>query len=188
MHLCLDAAPAVITAPSSPEGSDRSGVIRARLRSARWPWAVSGFPGLAFLRGRMIAAAPRAVMAAWQCQAGLDRRIAVVGRAATLARGLGFPGHLGIEPDRQRAVPLERFVVGRPVPGLVDGGCGSAHVLQLPRWIHEMNPSRDLCNRALIVQYRKVPISPLNKRLPLQPQSGSHQRASRALAIACRRK
>ena len=30
--------------------------------------------------------------------------------------------------------------------GRANSGCGSAHAPQLPRWIHEMNPSCDLCN------------------------------------------
>ena len=41
---------------------------------------------------------------------------------------------------------VERFVKIRPVPGLVDRG--SAHAVQLPHRIHEMNPSRNLSNRA----------------------------------------
>ena len=32
--------------------------------------------------------------------------------------------------DRQRATALERFVVGRRVPGFVGGGDGSTHALQ----------------------------------------------------------
>ena len=47
-----------------------------------------------------------------------------------------------------RAAALERFIVARPVPRPVGRRCRSAHADQLPRWIHEMNPSRDLCNRA----------------------------------------
>lgn len=80
-------------------------------------------------------------------QAGLDRRIALVGLAATLAGRRGFPDHGGIEPDRQRAAELQRLVVVRPVPGFVGRGCRSAHDLQLPRCILTMNPSRDLRNK-----------------------------------------
>ena len=72
----------------------------------------------------------------------------VVGLSAALFGRCGLPGHGGIEPDRQRTAALERCVTGGPVPGLVGGGCGSAHAIQLPHWIHKMNPSRDLCNRA----------------------------------------
>jgi hypothetical protein len=36
--------------------------------------------------------------------------------------------------------PLQRLVTGGPIPGLVGEGCRSAHALQLPHWIHEMNP------------------------------------------------
>ena len=41
-------------------------------------------------------------------------------------------------------VPWEEF---RPA---LERGCGFAHAVQLPYWIHKMNPSRDLCNRALL--------------------------------------
>ncbi len=90
-------------------------------------------------------------------QAGVDRSVTVVGLPTTLAGGLSAPGHLGIEPDRQRAAALERFVVGRPVPGLVGGECGSALAAQLPPWIHDMNPCRDLCNRAGLTCPPEVP-------------------------------
>ncbi len=83
-------------------------------------------------------------------QAGLNGCIAVGLLAATPACRRGIPSHSGIEPDGQRSPTLERFIVGWPVPGPVGCGCGSAHEDQLPRWIHEMNPSRDLCNRASI--------------------------------------
>src|SRR5690606_6356958 len=82
------------------------------------------------------------------CQASLNGSIAVCLLATTLACRRGIPGHLGVKPDRQRAPALERFIVGWPVPGLVSRGCVSAHASQLPHWIHEMNPSPDLCNRA----------------------------------------
>src|SRR5690606_30116257 len=71
--------------------------------------------------------------------------------ATTLACRRGIPGHLGVKPDRQRAPALERFIVGWPVPGLVIRGCVSAHASQLPHWIHEMNASPDLCNRAAMI-------------------------------------
>jgi len=72
----------------------------------------------------------------------------VVGLAAAFTGGRSLPDHGGIKPDRQRAAALERFVVGGSVPGLVGGACGSAHALQLPHWIHKVNPLWDLCNRA----------------------------------------
>ena len=78
----------------------------------------------------------------------LDRRVAVVRLPTTSAGRRGRPGHRGIEPDRQRTATLERFVAGVPVPGLAGRGCGSAHGVQLPCWIHKMNPPWDLCNRA----------------------------------------
>jgi hypothetical protein len=81
-------------------------------------------------------------------QAGLDRGIAVVGLPTTLASRRGLPAHRWVEPDRQRAAALERFIVSWPVSGLVGGGYRSAHALQLPRWIQKMNPSWGSCNRA----------------------------------------
>ena len=66
-------------------------------------------------------------------QAGLDRRIAVFGPLAAFASRRSFPDHGGIEPDRQRATALQRFIVGRPVPGLASGACRSADAVQLPR-------------------------------------------------------
>ena len=55
-------------------------------------------------------------------QTGLDCRIAVARLSAALSGRRGLPGHGGVEPDLQRATALERFIVGRPVPGLVGGG------------------------------------------------------------------
>src|SRR6056297_2303711 len=78
-------------------------------------------------------------------QACLDRGIAILWLPASLAGGRWHPDHVRIEPDRQGAALLQRFVVGRPVPGLVARRDGSAHAGQLPRWIHEMNPSPSLC-------------------------------------------
>ena len=70
-------------------------------------------------------------------QAGLDRRIAVVGLSARLPVGEASLGHGGIEPalwrlkaiayrptDRQRATALRRFIAGRAVPGLAGGRAG----------------------------------------------------------------
>ena len=82
-------------------------------------------------------------------QASLDGCVTVIRLTTALAGRCCSPGHVGIEPDRQRTAALERCVVVRPVSGLVGRGYGSAHALQLPCWIHEMNPSPDLCNRAL---------------------------------------
>ncbi|WP_206078493.1 hypothetical protein, partial [Poseidonocella sp. HB161398] len=45
---------------------------------------------------------------------------------------------------------LQRFVVGRPVLGLVARRDGSAHADQLPRWIRKMNPSPGLCATKLV--------------------------------------
>ena len=85
----------------------------------------------------------------------LDRGIAVGRLAPALAGGGGLPGNRGIEPDRQRAAALQRVVVARPVSGLVGRWCGSAHPDRLPRWIHEVNPSQNLCNRAVHDQDEK---------------------------------
>ena len=78
-------------------------------------------------------------------QAGLDRGIAILWLPPALARRRRHPGHVRVEPDRQGAALLQRFVVGRPVLGLVARRDGSAHAGQLPRWIREMNPSSGLC-------------------------------------------
>ncbi len=81
--------------------------------------------------------------------AGLDGCVTVIGRPTPLAGRRGLPGHGGIKPDRQRAPALERFITCGPVPGLAGGGCRSAHAAQLPRRVHKMTPSCDLCDRAL---------------------------------------
>ena len=80
-------------------------------------------------------------------QAGLDGGVTVVRLAPELSSRRSVLGHRRIKPDRRRAAALERLAVGWPVAGLVERGCGSAHASQLPRWNHEMNPSRDLRNR-----------------------------------------
>src|SRR6056297_953290 len=78
-------------------------------------------------------------------QARLDRGIAILRLPASLAGRRRHPDHVRIEPDRQGAALLQRFVAGRPVLGLGARRDGSAHAGQLPRWIHEMNPSPGLC-------------------------------------------
>src|SRR5690606_29396612 len=81
-------------------------------------------------------------------ETGLNGGIAVGLLAAALTGGRRAPPHLGVEPDRQRAPAFERIVVGGPVRRLVSRGRGFAHARQLPRWIHKVNPSRALCNKA----------------------------------------
>ena len=81
-------------------------------------------------------------------QAGLDGSIAADGLSPTLAGRRRRPDHIWIKPDRQRPTALESLVILGPVQGLVAGCVRSAHALQLSRWIHKMNPSQDLCNRA----------------------------------------
>ncbi len=90
-------------------------------------------------------------------QAGLDGRIAVDRLPPTLACRLRRPRHVWIKPDRQRAPALERLVILGPVQGLVSRCVRSAHAPQLSRWIHKMNPSRDLCNRARNSPYVRAP-------------------------------
>ncbi len=80
-------------------------------------------------------------------QAGLDGSVAVDGLSPPIACRLRRPRHVRIEPDRQRSAALERVVIRGPVQGLVGRCARSAHPPQLSRWIHKMNPSRDLCNR-----------------------------------------
>lgn len=62
VHLGFDAAPAVITAPSSPDGSAKAFRCAQGFVACKRPGGV-GFQGLAFLRGGITAAAPRAAMA-----------------------------------------------------------------------------------------------------------------------------
>ena len=83
-------------------------------------------------------------------KAGLDGGVAVGPLAAAPVCRRGRPAHLGVEPDRQRAPTLQRFILGWSIPDPVGRGGGPAHASQLPRAIREMNPSRDLCNRAHI--------------------------------------
>lgn len=80
-------------------------------------------------------------------QTGLDGAVAVSLLAAAPACRHANPAHHRIEPYHHRATALERFIISRPVPGLVGRGCRSADASQPPRWMHDMNPSRDLFNR-----------------------------------------
>lgn len=102
---------------------------------------------------------------------GLDRRIAVVRLPTPFAGRHGLPDHGGIEPDRHRAAMLESVVIGGPVPGLVAGGCGFAHALQLPRGINEMNPSCDLCKSApqiaKMIQFINFPEAAIKRKTNL---------------------
>ena len=101
-------------------------------------------------------------------QTGLDRGIAIVGLTPTLAGWRGLLDHGGFKPDCQRAAVHKRCVIVRRVPGLVGGGCRSAQAVQLPCWIREMNPSRDLCNKAFSTAPLPLPavgLPPLTRRL-----------------------
>jgi hypothetical protein len=64
MHLYLDAAPAVVSAPVPPEWPTQILCARSASFLAMAP-AVVGFHGWAFLRGVMTAEAPRSAMALW---------------------------------------------------------------------------------------------------------------------------
>ena len=55
---------------------------------------------------------------------GKQRLGATTKMAAKSACRNGIPGHFEIEPDRQRAPALERFFIGRPIPGSVGRGVG----------------------------------------------------------------
>ena len=109
----------------------------------------------------------------------------VVGLAAALACRRSLPDHGGIKPDRQRAAALERFVVGGPVPGLVGGACGFAHAAQLPHWIHEMNPSRVLCNRAAWLRLRLLVSKPSYQQI-IPTKDGTHGDASGSMGTQYR--
>jgi len=85
-----------------------------------------------------------------------------------------------VDQQVQRAAALERLVVGGPVPGLVGRGCRSAHAFQLPRWIHKMNPSRGLCNRAggkgkIHAGYRHRQQTQTELRLTAPPAEAQHE-------------
>ena len=80
-------------------------------------------------------------------QAGLYGSVAVHGLPPTLASRICRTRHVSFEPDRQRPAPLDRLVTFGPAQNLIVRGGRSAHLSQLSRWIHEMNPSRNLCNR-----------------------------------------
>jgi len=88
-------------------------------------------------------------------QAGLDGKITVDGLAAPLAGRLrrAQPGR--IKPNRQRPPVLERLVIRGPVQGLISRCVRSARPSQLPRWIHTMNPSQHLCNKAALSENRQ---------------------------------
>ncbi len=105
--------------------------VRARRsRSATWSSAAAPdrtVPGLRPLRAETIPRIVSGTPFTLHRQAGLDRGVAERLLPATLAGRRGLQGHRGIEPDRQRAAALERFVIGWPVPRLAGGGCRSAH-------------------------------------------------------------
>jgi hypothetical protein len=73
-------------------------------------------------------------------EAGLQDRIALNRLPSPFAGGLRRPHHVGIEPDRQRAMTLERRVILGPVQGLITQGVRSAHLPQISHSIHKMNP------------------------------------------------
>jgi hypothetical protein len=55
---------------------------------------------------------------------------------------------------KSKAIPGTRrdslIILGSPVPSLVGWCCRFAHAHQLHDWIRNMNPSYNLCNRAII--------------------------------------
>lgn len=95
-------------------------------------------------------------------QGSLDRGIAVVGLSTAPTGGRRIPGHERIEPDLQRPTMLERLVIGEPVQGYVGSCLRSAHLSLLPCWIHKMNPSCDLINRAYFIAFILCRISDPN--------------------------
>ena len=81
-------------------------------------------------------------------QARLDRRIAEAQLPTTFSGQRWFPHHIGIKPHCQRTAPPQRFIVSRPIRGLVLRRGPTAHASQLSCWIHAVNPSNDLYNKA----------------------------------------
>lgn len=94
-------------------------------------------------------------------QTSLDCRIdelALPPTLAALGRGLR---HLRIKPDRQRSASLQRFIVKRPVLGLVLHRGPTAHDRLLSFWIHKMNPLRRFVQQSHAAKRRRVPRSRL---------------------------
>jgi len=78
----------------------------------------------------------------------LDRGIAELLLPTTLAGRRRHPDHLWIKPDRERSTPPLAVIVGRPVSRLVFRTGPATHNPRLSYWIHAVNPSRDLRNKA----------------------------------------
>ena len=74
-------------------------------------------------------------------QARLYRGIAVVRPPTALSCRRRSPRHLRIEPDGQGAALPQRFVVSRPVLGLVARRWRTAQAPPLPRWSHNECPA-----------------------------------------------
>ena len=71
----------------------------------------------------------------------------------TLVRTIGLvcrPGHLSVEPDRQRTALLQRFVIAGPVRGLVSREDRFAHDPRLTHRIPRLNSLKVICATKLI--------------------------------------
>lgn len=82
----------------------------------------------------------------------------LIPRAPALARRRRPPHHMGIKPHCQRTSPPQCLIVSRPVRGLVLRRGPIAHASQLSRWIHAVNPSPDLCNKAAEIRKTSLQI------------------------------
>jgi hypothetical protein len=84
---------------------------------------------------------------------GWRRRCGSAGGRACLSAQLPSASR-GRTRSSSRAAASERFMAGRPLPSPAGSARGSAHADERPRWIHEVNPSQDFCNRAMPIHSR----------------------------------
>lgn len=137
----------------------------------------------------------------FQRQAGLDRAIGEYLRMPPLAALLRLPGHVRIEPNRQRPSPRQGGVIVRPVPRTVAGVRRLWHADDLTIQIHKVNPSHryvqqgrlprdehllrieaiEIGDRVLLVSPARLSEADLAKLLEKGPQLVWHEGSARSL-------
>lgn len=85
-----------------------------------------------------------------QSQTGADRRVAEKLLFPSITSWWRQSNPLGIRPNRQRTVSLQVVIVSRPVRGLLLSWEPAAHALQLKVRIRNINPRKNLCNKAAV--------------------------------------
>ena len=90
--------------------------------------------------GRTSCLAKRHAKQHLQRQTSLNGGITELLRPTALAAWWRCPNHFRIKPDRQRSTLLQAVIVRRPILGLVLRMGPTAHLTQLSRWIHTVNP------------------------------------------------